>query len=233
MCNPANHMTYYNLIASLLGNTGATIEWAEEQHNYPYLIVNGVHSVIINKDYNDYKMAIEKVGEQDKLYVSTPLDFNEIEFSDGTKTYETIFNVLLTANILHIRANEIGIKHINYSVLNPNFIIEDGTIIPIIPDDDIVNQTRDGALIEVNTMSSVLSNAANGNNIANAIKYIYRIAFTAISCKLSFSLPDYYYNDTNIEIFKTIQVDGYNYILTNIGYPKDGLIDIECLGSWN
>ena len=228
-----NHVTYYILIALLLGNTGATIEWAEEQHNYPYLIVNGVHSVIINKDYNDYKMAIEKVGEQDKLYVSTPLDFNEIEFSDGTKTYETIFNVLLTANILHIRANEIGIKHINYSVLNPNFIIEDGTIIPIIPDDDIVNQTRDGALIEVNTMSSVLSNAANGNNIANAIKNIYLNAFTAISCKLSFSLPDYYYNEEYMEIFKTIQVDGYNYILTNIGYPKDGLIEIECLGSWN
>ena len=233
MCNPAtNHVTYYNLIASLLdiGNTGATLEWAEEQHNYPYLIVNGVHSVTVTVNDNDYKMEIEKVGEQDKLYVSTPLDFNEIEFSYGAKTYETIFNVLLTANILHIRANEIGIKHINYSVLNPNFIIEDGTIIP---DDDIVNQTRDGALIEVNTMASALSNAANGDNIANAIKYIYRIAFRAISCKLSFSLPDYYYNDPNIEIFKTIQVDGYNYILTNIGYPKDGLIDIECLGSWN
>ena len=54
-------------------------------------------------------MEIEKVGEQDKLYVSTPLDFNEIEFSDGAKTYETIFNVLLTANILHIRANEIDL----------------------------------------------------------------------------------------------------------------------------
>ena len=99
-----NSETYKILIASLLGNTGATIEWAEEQPNYPYLIVNGVHSVIITKDDNDYKMEIEKVGEQDKLYVSTPLDFNEIEFSDGAKTYETIFNVLLTANILHIRA---------------------------------------------------------------------------------------------------------------------------------
>ncbi len=221
---------FYFAIDSLTAGTGASLAWAEEQPNYPYLIVNGVHSVTITIDDVDYKMEIEKVGEQDKLCVSTPLDFNEIEFSDGAKTYETIFNVLLTANILHIRANEIGIKHINYSVLNPNFIIETGTVIP---DDDIVNQTRDGALVEVNTMSSILSSAKNGNNIANAIKYIYLIAFTAISCKLSFSLPDYYYNDPNIEIFKTIQVDGYNYILTNIGYPKDGLIDIECLGAWN
>ena len=221
---------FYYDIDSLTAGTGASLAWAEDQHNYPYLIVNGVHSVIITKDDNDYKMEIEKVGEQDKLYVSTPLDFNEVEFSDGTKTYETIFNVLLTANILHIRANEIGIKHINYSVLNPNFIIETGTVIP---DDDIVNQTRDGALVEVNTMSSILSSAKNGNNIANAIKYIYLIAFTAISCKLSFSLPDYYYNEEYMEIFKTIQIDGYNYILTNIGYPKDGLIEIECLGSWN
>jgi hypothetical protein len=118
-------------------------------------------------------------------------------------------------------------------VLNPNFIIEDGTIIPEIPDDDIINQTRDGALLDFNTIASILNNAANGNNIANAIKYIYLIAFTAISCKLSFSLPDYYYNEEYMEIFKTIQIDGYNYILTNIGYPKDGLIEIECLGSWN
>jgi hypothetical protein len=228
--NPRTSDGFNYDIASLLGDTGASITWATDNNNYPYIIVNGVHSVTVTINDNDYKMEIEKVGEQDKLYVSTPLDFNEIEFSDGTKTYETIFNVLLTANILHIRANEIGIKHINYSVLNPNFIIEDGTIIP---DDDIVNQTRDGALLDVNTIASILNNAANGDNIANAIKYIYRIAFTAISCKLSFSLPDYYYNEEYMEIFKTIQIDDYNYILTNIGYPKDGLIEIECLGSWN
>ena len=76
-----NHETYKILIASLLGNTGATIEWAEEQHNYPYLIVNGVHSVTVTINDNNYKMEIEKVGEQDKLYVSTPLDFNEIKRS--------------------------------------------------------------------------------------------------------------------------------------------------------
>ena len=84
ICNPAiDHETFYNLIASLLNNppTGATIEQAEEQHGYPYLVVNGVHSVTMTINDIDYKMEIEKVGEQDKLYVSTPIDFNEIEFS--------------------------------------------------------------------------------------------------------------------------------------------------------
>jgi hypothetical protein len=162
------------------------------------------------------------------FYVSCALYMEMLRFKSGSVDYATIMLALLTANILHLYADNNGLRHVVNGALNPNYTLTGGLEIP---DYDIIGQNRTGIFADIKKASSGVSALILSENFINAINSVYQAQIDSIACKLSFMLPESYY--TSIELFDIISVDGYAYITTLIGYPKEGLIEIECVGEWN
>lgn len=156
--------------------------------------------------------------------------FNKMHFKSGSRTYEAIAHSLITMNALMVTADEYGIKHITNSALNPGIDINAPGAL-IIPDDTIIDQQRDGTLADAARSFTRLSVFIGHEVMQEAILRHYRGMIKRIACRLSFSLPDSYYNQ--LDIFQLISIDGYNYIVTSISYPEDGFIDVQAVGEWN
>lgn len=162
------------------------------------------------------------------FYADFPIKFTKLYFQPGTYTYNAIMLAMLNANLLHFYAQDDGLKRIVQSAFNPLTALSGGLVIP---DDDIIQQQRTGITADLNQIANNLNILQDPDNLAYVIKDIYREQLEKLSCRLSLSLPETYYNQ--LSIFDTVNIDGYPYIVTMISYPDEGLIKIECVGEWN
>lgn len=177
-----------------------------------------------------YAIGTDPVIDGFKLSVRTPIKFNNFVFKQNSTTYDSILFALLSGNAMHIRATESGLIRITPSV------IREGSDIVLgypLSDEYIINQYRVGALANPETLSRAFSPIKNGDNMGRALMRVFSSILNSLACKLSFSLPETFYEDENIGLFKTVRIDGFDYIITSISYPENGLIQIECVGAWN
>ena len=164
----------------------------------------------------------------DNVRATSPFYFNKLLFNVGSVQYGVILNAMITANLFYLYALPEGVKIIGNSVLSPSNTFTGGTAIA---DTEIFDQKRSGIFYDLKTITSGLQNVKFSDNLMTAILSIYQDSLSRISCKLSFQLVDTYYATLNL--FDKIIIDSRTYIVTLIGYPKDGFIDIECIGEWN
>ena len=164
----------------------------------------------------------------DKFYVDFPFYFRNLLFKNGAQDYTSIALALITANLLYLYADNNGTKRLVNSLVNPNYELIGGMAIP---DTHIINQQRSGLFGDLTRVSKGTAPILYSQNLINALNTAYQEQLAKIACKLSFSLPDYYYSE--IDIFDLISIDGYTYIVTLISSPNNGIIDVDCAGEWN
>ncbi len=177
-----------------------------------------------------YAMGAESIASGYQLLVKTPIKFDSFVFQPSSITYEAILFVILSGNALHVRADEMGRLHITGSIIKAGRDIEPGYPIG---DEYIIDQVRIGTFASAETLGNAFSTVENGINMGRALIRVFSSILNSLTCKLSFALPDSFFLDNNIKLFKTVNIDGHDYILTSISYPENGLIQIECVGAWN
>lgn len=168
----------------------------------------------------------------DLIDVTLPINFNTIAFREGSHDCASIANAMFIANILHLSCDHNGIKQVRAGVLNPKNDFSAGYRVP---DEDIIGQQRSGLFGDLNRIASALRIVKNSDALISIINNLFREQLAKISCRISFSLPDEYYENSAIRIHKNIKLDSSEraYIITSVSYPNNGLIDIECVGEWN
>lgn len=201
--------------------------------NNPILIDGGLlifdepASLTVNIDGFDYAIAAVDSDGNTFIEISCPISMQEVFFS-GRISYDKIMLAMLTANQLSLRTQPNGLK-----LITNNVALVPQTSALDIPDSVIVNQRRTGINADITRIASALTVAAGTDNMIGAIQDSYRNAMESLSCRLVFSLLDSYYTNTAIDIFKIIKIDGYNYTITSIAYPQDGIFEVEAVGHWN
>jgi len=164
----------------------------------------------------------------DTLKTTYPLVLETLHFKEGEISYAQILDAFLTANRLHISAHPVTGLTVKNSVLSGGIELTGGYSMN---EADIIDLKRVGINADVTNIASSLSPCIFADNIITAVEDIYREQIARLAVKLTFMMPESYY--TLFEVFGVIFIMNRTYLITLLGYPKDGFIDCEVIGEWN
>lgn len=191
--------------------------------DYHYIITN-VYTATTT--INGYEYTATVTG--DILHITQPLEWNTLLLTTGKHSYADITYALLTANALTITAGYGG-KSIVNSGLSEALDLTGGTLLT---GPYIVNQQRSGLFADVSRLDSALNIIRYNTTLSRALQQIYADRLAQIGAKLTFQMPVDYRDAQGFTVQSKIIIDGITYVITAMGFPQDGLVDIECIGEW-
>lgn len=190
-----------------------------------HIIMNNVYTASHTDGTWTYTLAVAN----DVIYASTPYEHRTILLSNGKHSYADITFALLTANALTITTDNVGSKHIVNSGLSSALSFTGGTVLGA---DYIINQQRTGTFADMGKLESGLSIARYETMLTKAIQQIYAERLGRIGAKLTFQMPVSYRDAQALTVQSKIIIDSITYVITSMGFPQDGLVEIECIGEW-
>ena len=198
----------------------------------PNVYLDGGHVTVVNS----YGAARTVNGEQysvsisdDKIFITCPFNVRKLQLNDGKHSYADLAYALFTANALTLGYTSDGQRFVINSMLSDALSFTGGVAFS---NDNIYNQKRSGLLADIGKLGSACSPARYSTNLINALKYIFGARLAAIGAVLTFQAPEAYRLNGTLGITNKIEIDGRTYVITKLGYPDNGLVDVECVGEW-
>lgn len=165
----------------------------------------------------------------DKVIISSPYNAQSLQLTEGKHSYSDMVYALMTANALSLGYSSDGRRYVINSLLSDTLDFTGGTVIG---NSNIFNQKRSGILADMSKLDSALSITKFNVNLTNALKKIYKDRFAVVGAKLSFQMLDTYKYNSLYSIRSKIVIDGLTYVISQVSYPNNGMIEIECIGEW-
>lgn len=198
----------------------------------PNVYLDGGHVKVVNS----YGAARTVNGEQysvsisdDKIFITCPYNVKILQLTAGKHSYADLAYALFSANALTLGYSSDGQRFVINSMLSDALTFTGGVAFS---NDNIYNQKRSGLLADISKLESACNVAVYGTNLINALKHIFGARLAAIGAVLTFQAPEAYRLNGTLGIANKIEIDGRTYVITKLGYPDNGLVDVECVGEW-
>ncbi len=198
----------------------------------PNVYINNGHVEVINSYgashvVNGETYSVSISGNQ--IYITCPYNVKILQINDGKHSYADLAYALFSANALTLGYSSYGGRYVINSMLSDALTFTGGVAFS---NDNIYNQKRSGLLADIGKLESACSPARYSTNLINALKYIFGARLAAIGAVLTFQAPEAYRLNGTLGITNKIEIDGRTYVITKLGYPDNGLVDVECVGEW-
>jgi len=194
--------------------------------------LDGGHVKVINS----YGASRTVNGEQyyvsisaDKILITCPYNVKILEIREGKHSYADLAYALFTANALCLGYTSDGQRFVINSILSNALTFTGGIALS---NDYIIKQSRSGLLADISKMESACSPAVYGINLINALKFIFSARLAVVGVILKFQSFEAYRLNGTLQISGKIAIDGKTYVITKVGYPNKGIVDVECVGEW-